>query len=346
MAEKSKIEWTDDTFNPWEGCAKVSGGCKNCYADGRHERYHGHALGDMACWGINAPRMGRSADYWKEPLKWNRQAAKAGVRRRVFCASLADVFERQTDISRSYAGTSMETKNLDGSPGLTYHFVDIEAERQKLWKLIEETPHLDWLLLTKRPENIMDMVPPRWHSHKGTGIELLEGVAAIPTNPRFYWPSNVWAGTSVEDQEAANLRIPHLLMVPAPVLFVSMEPLLGRVNLLAVNEGSPFEWDVLHGWRPFAGPEGSNTRALDWVILGGESGPNARHLHPSFVRQVRDDCERADTPFHFKQWGDWLPTGFDTDGGLHSSFERVGKHKAGRTLDGREHDGLPDNLPF
>lgn len=344
--ENSKIEWTHHTFNPWEGCAKVSQGCKNCYADARHDRYHGD-LGKLACWGIHAPRMARAENYWREPLRWNAEARKAGERRHVFCASLADVFEAQSAESKAFAGKTLvidkgqPSRWLEegeavpkGSPTRkVYTFVDIDEMRKRLWQLIEETPWLDWLLLTKRPENVAGMVPAGWTVSDG-----------------HYWPANVWLGTSVENQEAAELRIPYLCGINAriPVRFLSMEPLLGKVWLMNIHmikrignvglnalNGTLYNFDrgqqLQHGLHP-----------VNWVIVGGESGGSqSRHLHPEFVRQVRDNCAYHNVAFFFKQWGDHLPVGFDTDGGLHSAFDRVGKERAGRLLDGRLHDEFP-----
>ena len=173
MGQNTEIAWTDATFNPWIGCSKVSDGCRNCYAEvdtfARRERARGLEL-----WGPKAARHVTSESYWKQPLKWDREARAAGVRRRVFCASMADVFEDRPDL--------------------------VEP-RQRLSDLVLSTPSLDWLLLTKRPENAARL----W---------LEAGV----TNDA--WSDNVWLGTTVEHQAAANKRIPHLLAVPARVRFL------------------------------------------------------------------------------------------------------------------------------
>src|SRR5262245_52074261 len=176
MGKDSGIEWTHHTFNPWWGCMKVSPGCEHCYAETFSIRV------GKKVWGPKADRRFFGDAHWAEPLKWNAVAARAGERHRVFCASMADVFE--------------DRRELDG-------------HRARLWRLIAATPHLDWLLLTKRPENLARMLP--WYSH------WENRVAFEPDEP---WP-NVWLGTTVEDQQRADERIPHLLRSPAAVRFLS-----------------------------------------------------------------------------------------------------------------------------
>lgn len=175
MAENSGIEWTTHTFNPWIGCTKVSAACDHCYAEAWDKRFNGDR------WGPHAAR--KRTKTWGNPRKWNRQAAEAGERPRVFCASLADVFDNHKSILPEW--------------------------RADLWRLIRETPNLDWLLLTKRPQNIAKMLPDDW----GDG-----------------W-ANVWLGATVENQTEADRRIPKLIESPAVVHFLSCEPLQGSVNL-------------------------------------------------------------------------------------------------------------------
>jgi protein gp37 len=166
-------------------------------------------------------------------LKWDRQAEKDGVRRKVFCASMADVFEDNQQVV---------------------------SERLKLWDLIAKTPNLDWQFLTKRPQNILLMVPASW----------------VTGN----WPSNVWIGTSVEDQAAADKRIPEILKVPAAVRFLSCEPLIGPVELKEVREGD-----------------------LQWVIVGGESDPGARPMDLAWARSLKDQCQERGIALWVKQLG-------------------------------------------
>lgn len=175
MGVETKIQWTDHTFNAWWGCTKVSAGCDHCYAEAFDHRLGG------AHWGAGAARKVFKDKHWSEPRRWNEAARKAGKRARVFCSSMADVFDSEAP----------------------------EGELTKLWELIRETPWLDWQLLTKRPHRIAQSLPADW----GDG-----------------WP-NVWLGTTVENQEQAELRIPRLLAVAARVRFLSCEPLLGQVDL-------------------------------------------------------------------------------------------------------------------
>lgn len=254
MGENSSISWTHHTFNPWWGCTRVSPGCTNCYAETFANR-----VGIK--WGPQAERRLFGDKHWNEPLKWNREAEKAGERRRVFCASMADVFEDRPELT---------------------------AERRKLWALIERTPALDWLLLTKRPENMGWMTPGGWASG---------------------WPENVWAMTSVENQEVAAQRILHLLELPAVVHGLSIEPLLGPLDLRRIEVVAPSTFgpgvylDALTGH--LIGPDDMLANRIKWVIVGGESGHGARPMHPSWVRSLRDQCAAAGVAFFFKQWGEW-----------------------------------------
>jgi protein gp37 len=272
MGKNSKIEWTDHTFNPWWGCTKISAACTHCYAESWAKRV------GQKVWGPKAPRRFFSEHHWSEPLKWNNEASLEKRRLRVFCASMADVFEDRKDLNPA---------------------------RTKLWSLIEQTPQLDWLLLTKRPECIEKYTP--WTSA---------------------WPSNVWLGTTIENQESADTRLDHIAKHAAAVRFISAEPLLGPLQI--------------ERWL---------SSTIDWVITGGESGPRARPSSPTWFRELLSQCMAANVPFHFKQWGDWAPgQGINfpaarkekiseaADGTL---MLRVGKKVAGRILDGATWDGLP-----
>jgi protein gp37 len=269
MAKNSRIEWTTHTFNPWWGCVKVSPACKHCYAESWAKRV------GQKVWGIKAERRFFGDKHWSEPLKWNASALADGRPARVFCASMADIFEDRRDLDEA---------------------------RSRLWKLIEATPCLDWLLLTKRPEIVSALAP--WGDD---------------------WPINVWLGTTVEDQEWADERLPKLVDIPAKVRFISAEPLLGPLDITRY------------------------AHSLDWVITGGESGPKARPSSPSWFRNLMNQCMASDIAFHFKQWGDWAPgQGINlakaraeqvADG---TTMLRVGKKVAGRALDGEIWDGLPE----
>lgn len=339
MVKNSNIEWTDHTFNPWIGCQKVSPACKHCYAETLVNRFGGDFAGTR--------RLTTDA-YWRQPLKWNSEAEKSGTRPRVFCASLADVFE-------NWDGHIHDSKGEVVWHEAAGETLDMNAIRDRLFDLINETPHLDWLLLTKRPENIWDMWPKFFDAH---GDVIRPNI------------KNVWLGTTVENQEQADKRVPALMDCRelAPVLFLSCEPMLGPVNLTDVAgkigiglhtydvlNGKKFHWDDGGCWTP--------CDTIDWVIAGGESGHEARPMHPDWVRSLRDQCNAAQVPFHFKQWGEFAPESaiandkspfastFLNNAVSHSwgkdRVYRVGKSRAGRLLDGREWNELPtkDRVP-
>jgi protein gp37 len=323
MAANSKIEWCHHTMNFWVGCTKVSAACDHCYAEGWAKR-----TGQAGLWA--GERRRTSAANWKQPLKWNREAEATGQRARVFSNSLADFFDNQAQ----------------------------PEWRADAWKVIADTPWLDWLLLTKRPQNIRKMLPPDW----GDG-----------------WP-NVWLGTTAENQEEADRRIPHLLATPAAVRFVSAEPLLAPIDFT----GTTLEDAIasFKDWGFHYPPSDKPPPRLDWIITGGESGAHARPMHPDWARSARDQCKAAGTAYFFKQWGEFLPVGqhlpgcgkihgatavkpgrmklhyagssklgpkyaFADKGVAFASTHdnrltfRVGKSRAGRLLDGREHNAMP-----
>jgi protein gp37 len=337
MAENSAIEWTDHTFNPWEGCQKVGPGCDHCYAEARNARYGG---GTAVNWGPGAPRRRTAPANWRKPLAWNAAHAEFfaqhGRRQRVFCASLADVFDNEVP----------------------------DQWRHDLFALIHATPNLNWLLLTKRIGNVPKLVD--------------RGV--------FEENSNIWLGATIVNQEEADRDIPKLLAVPARVRFLSMEPLLGPVDLRAYLP--PMSGP---GWVSGCRPVNYDGKPLiHQVIVGGESGTKARPMHPDWARSLRDQCHAADVEFLFKQWGEWHTAVFNGDGQAvfrqFDSFERwvnkaqtwvqggicldqhgrelkigadfmrarddnafpvtvmhkVGKKVAGRLLDGVQHDGFPE----
>lgn len=201
MGENSKIEWTDHTFNPWIGCQKVSPGCDHCYAEAMMDHRYGRVT-----WGPHGERKRTSAANWRLPMRWAKAARRDGARRRVFCASLADVFDNQVP----------------------------DGWRSDLFALIEDTPELDWLLLTKRPENIAKMVWAKWDA----GL-----------------PFNIWLGTTCEDQKNFDRRWPILMAVPAVVRFISYEPAIGKLSL------------PMHGpypdWIICGGESGAETRFME-----------------------------------------------------------------------------------
>lgn len=326
MAENTLISWADFTFNPWEGCQKVGPGCDNCYAEARNARYGGGVAGN---WGPGAPRRRTSAANWKKPMKWNREAKDSGARPFVFCSSLADVFDNAVD----------------------------PAWRADLFELIRATPNLTWLLLTKRPGNIVRLF-----------AESLRITADEHGSLSDCWPRNAAIGCTVVNQEEADRDIPKLLDAKVDLrpafAFLSMEPLLGPVDLTSIPFGlpignAPSYRDALRArvWMPSGTWAGGHTvgdrtyvdlcNGVDWIITGGESGPNARPSNPQWFRDLRDQCAEARIPFHFKQWGEWASVSEVEGPGAHHSFpdgrtvRRIGKARAGHLLDGREHLGRP-----
>jgi len=269
MGANSKIEWTTHTFNPWWGCTKVSEACKNCYAEAWSKR-----LGKEV-WGPKSRRRFMSESHWKQPLKWDSEAIGLAERPRVFCASMADVFEDRDEL--------------------------IE-HRLRLFDLIEKTPNLDWLLLTKRPQNVKSFSP--WGR---------------------VWPANVWLGTTVELQDRAEELLPFLSEIPAKVRFISAEPLLGPIDIERWL-GTTIDWVITGGESgPKARPASPNwftdlhaqcmrkevafhfKQWGDWVPGDGENLPAKR------VAKAKDGTR----------------------------MYRVGKKLAGRVLNGELHDGLP-----
>lgn len=318
MADQSAIAWCDSTFNPWMGCTKVSPACDHCYA----ERLVTTRLKHDA-WGPGAQRVRTAESTWKAPRRWAkrpffecpncawrgdqkainrarnvRQAdvEKAGVcpycgtdmmpaRRRVFCASLADVFDNEVPWQW----------------------------RADLLQLIDLTPEIDWLLLTKRIGNVEPMLSrlmpeASWLDELtnpvGNAEPMLRGpLRAGVTTVLDLWPRpNVWLGITVCNQAEADRDIPKLLRAPAKVRFVSIEPMLGPVNNIRAK--------LAKLYRDSTGP----ARGIDWVICGGESGPDARPMHPDWPRAMRDQCAIAGVPFFFKQWGEWAPRGPESMG--------------------------------
>lgn len=294
--KETKIEWAHATFNPWWGCVEVSPGCRKCYARDFDRRTHGTSKHVTASgetrephWGKDAPRRFFGEKHWRAPLAWDRAAERAmnaaergqagGAsgclphRPRVFCASMADVFEDRPDL--------------------------VEP-RARLFRLIEDTPNLDWLLLTKRPENILRLLP--------TGLGDF-GESVVP----IIFP-NVWLGTTCEDQQRADERIPHLLAVPAAVRFLSVEPMLGPVDLepfLSLRASTRWCWPCGFATNrlgepcPNCGAELTADRRVDWVIVGGESGHGARPFDIAWARDIVRQTREAGVACFVKQLGAW-----------------------------------------
>lgn len=324
MADQTGIEWADSTFNPWMGCTKVSPACDHCYAERDTARF------GRVGWGPGAPRVRTAPANWRKPLQWNSQLfyecvdcgerwAGTGTdmachacrspciqsaRRRVFCASLADVFDNEVD----------------------------PQWRADLFDLILRTPNLDWLLLTKRIGNAANMLP-------------------VPFDFARMYP-NVWLGATICNQTEADRDIPKLLATEAAVRFLSIEPMLGPIDLTRIAPAIfAAKANALTGkWKWDGGPTRVETATIDWVICGGESGPKARPMHPEWVRSLRDQCAAAGVPFLFKQWGEWVSVSEVEGEGPHHSFEdgatvrRVGKKAAGRQINGKTHTQFPGGV--
>lgn len=261
MAETSNIAWTDATFNPVIGCTKIGPGCDNCYAEAQDSRKR---WGGVTHWGPGIPRHRTSESYWKQPLSWNRKAEKNGKRMRVFCASLADVFDNEW-------------------PAMT---------RYDLWRLVEQTPWLDWLLLTKRIGNAIGMIPCSWEKK---------------------FPDNVRLMITVVNQEEADRDIPKLLALPCKN-GISYEPALDPIDftkIKLVDDGVTCEWNALTGESMVLDSDSpsaydKNDERLQWVIVGGESsqgGNQARSFNIEWARSTVAQCKAAGVPVFVKQMG-------------------------------------------
>jgi protein gp37 len=256
--ENSKIEWCDHTFNPWIGCTKVSPGCANCYAETLMDHRYGRAK-----WGKGEKRVLTSETYWKQPLRWNKAAIQKEIeykernalcdepmehyhRPRVFCASLADVFDEEV-------------------PNTYRHY---------LFSLIDKCPNLDWLILTKRARKMSDYI-------KGERLR-----------------DNVWLGVSAENQAQFDSRVSILCgETRAWCRFVSMEPLLSPVDIYK---------HIHRDWNEGRAPL-LDRKYIDWIIVGGESGPRARPVNEEWIRDIRDQCKSTKTAFFMKQLDKKLP---------------------------------------
>lgn len=256
MGANSAIEWCDHTFNPWSGCIKVSSGCIHCYAETLSNRW------GKDVWGPGPKRARTSRANWLKPLTWNKLAQEVGRRYKVFCASMADVFEDNPQL---------------------------EPWRVDLLDLIQDTPNLDWLLLTKRPENVNRMI------EQATGFSEAE--------MWFHSAPHVWVGTSVENQEYADERIPELLKIPAKVRFLSCEPLLGPVDLRWCEWCGRFGPHDCEGGYSWALTEEQDQAGIDWAIIGGESGPGARVFELDWATSTIGQCKAAGVSVFMKQLG-------------------------------------------
>lgn len=333
MSQKTKIEWCDSTFNPWIGCTKVGPGCDHCYAETMNARFKG------GNWGSGAQRKRTAESNWQNAIMWNKKAASGLF---VECAECGKREFRKWDNTVPPGGLSFcsnpDCVSLPESDSFTARprvfcasmadWLDNEVPIEwlaDLLNLIRITPHLDWLLLTKRIGNWrsrMEQVAgysgnlgekegyEKWSDTWSMAFDWLKGAP----------PKNIWMGATICNQTEANRDIEKLLKIPASVRFLSVEPLLDEINLTHLR-GSPIDYPEApkraHWINALTGEHGcylgdSRTvrsdllHKVDWVIVGGESGPGARPMHPDWVRSLRDQCISASTPFFFKQWGEWL----------------------------------------
>lgn len=351
MSDKTKIEWTDATWNPVTGCTKVSPGCDHCYAETIAHRFAGTKAYP------NGFDVTLHPERLNQPLRWTRP-------RRVFVNSMSDLFHKDIPdhyIARVFAVMALAERHT---------FQVLTKRHGRMRSLLSNQMFrgdVSWWMDVFHEE---EMTPRQARRHGWPMGE--DGLGVV-------WPlPNVWLGISVEDQQRADLRIPALLDTPAAVRFLSCEPLLGPVDLrqsfAKYRPGDEHPWDDV---------ELKARDVLHWVIAGGESGPGARPMHPDWARSLRDQCQTAGVAFHFKQWGEWAPDEWtDEDGdrhvgtkpiakdpktlvihtagmtaltpdnpfdpwdrghpGWHTVMRRVGKKAAGRELDGRTWDEFPE----
>lgn len=337
MGDNTKIEWTNATWNPLRGCTRVSEGCRNCYAERISARFSrsGQPYAGLADMTEHGPRWTGEVRLLPEelhvPLRWRRP-------RMVFVNSMSDLFHEK--VPDEYIAAIFGVMAM--SPQHTYQILTKRPVRMVEWfdkvgsdpaSVLTDGAYRYSLCDGETECAIANYVNgwSRWRGMPDDGNPLNGTVRR--------WPlPNVWIGVSVENQEAADDRIPYLLKVPAAVRFLSCEPVLGPVDV-----------------RKWIGASGNMLKVgytygyINWVVAGGESGPGARPMHPDWVRSLRDQCAQAGVPFFFKQWGEWVPNAQEY--GCHRpeinynrphtmvgevSMVRAGKHTAGAVLDGRE----------
>ncbi|MEQ8292521.1 MAG: phage Gp37/Gp68 family protein [Roseovarius sp.] len=337
----SKIEWTEKTWNPIVGCSVVSPGCTNCYA-----MRMAHRLGQNSATPHYAglTQMSRGGPVWTGKLALAPEHVLAApVHRKKpttwFVNSMGDLFHE--DVPDEWIDQVFAVMAL--CPQHRFQVLTKRADRMQ-----EYVPLAHRRIMEEACDIALDMnlrvalsaVP--WQDEDAETIANLAGAEVVRLHQ--YPLPNVWLGVSAEDQTRADERIPQLLETPAAVRFVSAEPLLGQVNLT--------EW--LHEsacWIQDGGAECTchppDEICIDWVIVGGESGPFARPMHPDWARMIRDQYTGAGVPFFFKQWGEFVSVSEIEGPGDHHKFpdgatvRRTGKKLAGRTLDGRVWDQMP-----
>ena len=283
MADRSTIAWCDATINPCFGCSPVSEGCRNCYA-----ARMAHRSGELTAGTVKDGRWTGKINRFQERMD---QAFLWRKPRRIFVGSMTDLFHEE----------------------IPNYFLD------EVFQFMAVAKQHTFLLLTKRPERarqyIVGMSNARFDRDRMLYDPRTRGpVLAFSNRP---WPlPNVWHGVTAENQAMADERIPILLDTPAAKRFVSVEPMLGPVDLTCINYPDAVDHEVglLDALRGMSCDDDPTHPALDWVIAGGESGPHARPMHPDWVRSLRDQCKAARVPYFFKQWGEWAP--YDPDNGI------------------------------
>lgn len=346
MAERSAIEWTEATWNPVVGCSVVSPGCTNCYAMKRvaprlaKNPATPHYAGTVTMSNAGPVWTGRinvaSDKVLTAPLRWKRP-------RMIFVNSTSDLFHESVP----------------------------DAWIDRVFDTMARARWHTFQILTKRAARMRSYIngvdKNRWKAFWSRRLLYKEGIPqlGVPSGEPTWPLPNVWLGVSAERQQEADERIPDLLATPAAIRFVSAEPLLGPLGLKCIPWAASdrgfvdaltgkTQHDETRARYPDRYPD---VRGLDWVIVGGESGPGARPMHPDWARAIRDQCAAAGVPFFFKQWGDWapwdddnwsLPAGVDDVAARDSvrlvngtEFLCVGKKRAGRRLDGVEHNAMP-----
>jgi protein gp37 len=336
MADNTHIEWTDATWNPVTGCSLVSEGCRHCYAARLaatrlkdHPSRAGLARLNAAGEAKFTGEVRFNADWLDQPLRWRKP-------RRIFVAAHGDLFHEAVPdewIDRVFAVMAL-------CPQHTFQVLTKRPERMR--------EYLNW---PQRPYRIastaLDIGRHLPDGHPGWAADRWKPSPIRDCTAPATWPlPHVWLGTSVEDQETADTRIPHLLATPAAVRFLSVEPLLGPVDLNNIHSSQGEYIDALWCEETSEDDPLFGGATIDWVIVGGESGPAARPMHPDWARSLRDQCAAADVPFFFKQWGAHAPASAIAPGEHLPQDADImlpaAKSRAGRLLDGVEHNGMPE----
>lgn len=340
MSAHTHIEWTDATWNIITGCSVVSAGCKHCYAmklAGTRLQHHPSRAGltvETSAGPVWNGQVRFNEQWLKQPLEWRRS-------RLIFPCAHGDLFHESVPFEWiDQVVAVMAVANWHTYQVLTKRAASMAAyfsDPATLGRILQILAK--WRETTVRCE-----------------LEQVDDGL-----PGFSLP-NVWLGVSAENQQTADERIPHLLKMPAARRWVSLEPLLGPIDLTSIRR-EPCDYghahkmlDSLTGEGVVAGSDGNEEyvrrtryypRGLDWVVVGGESGTSSRPAHPAWFRSLRDQCNSVGVPFLFKQWGDWVSVSEVAGAGRHHTFpdgarvRHVGKRRAGRRLDGALHDGYP-----